>query len=163
MEFLTHTANGKKVFFDGRDSHLATHLKEYPQLLKLAQEALEQIAPEAEEYAAAIDLGRDIGKTDLVTVTAGDEIVYAKRKNRQTFTKFVKNRSPHTVRTIVVILHILKEDSYQLWSAWFGELTPSFPGDERETPASRTFWATHALIYGKEEIIPGTETTECPW
>lgn len=25
------------------------------------------------------------------------------------------------------------------------------------------FWSSHALVWGSEPIVPGTETATCPW
>jgi hypothetical protein len=55
------------------------------------------------------------------------------------------------------------EGSYDLWSTWIGWLGEPFPGGEDETPRSREYWQDKALVWGRQEIIPGTETKTCPW
>lgn len=163
MEFVGHTANGKKVTVDRKLSHAGLHLKENPALFAIVQEALQYVAPETDEYACTVDLERELGYSDLVEVGETDTIVYAKRKGRETFTKFVKKREPHETRHVTLILQRSKDENYELWSAWLGELSPSFPGDAREAPHSREFWNSHALVYRPENIIKGTETDICPW
>ncbi|HOZ36467.1 MAG TPA: hypothetical protein PLR18_01395 [bacterium] len=52
---------------------------------------------------------------------------------------------------------------YILITAFVGGLSEPEPWDRNTTPASADFWANHALIWGCEPIVSGTETTRCPW
>lgn len=161
--YIGKTKNDFEVYVDMHDSHAATHLADTPELFDLVEEVLPQLEP-AEEYARfEIDMGRIIGTTDLCDTADGDEIVYAKRQNRDIYTRFVKNKKPGPTQWIVVQLDKTEHNTYDLFTAFTGRLTPPFPGDEFETAEGRAFWATHALAWGTQEIIPGTETTECPW
>lgn len=161
-KFLAKTKNGYDVYVDTVRSHAATHLDDIDNLENLVVEFLEATEISGDDVALERDMGRVIGTMDLVETDDTDEIIYAKRMNRATYTRFVKDRKPSPTRYLTVILR-KRGDGYELWSAWTGRLVPSFPGDERETPESREFWSHHALIWGNQAVDQSTITTTQPW
>ena len=160
---IGYTKNNKAVYVDTEDSHAATHLADTPTLLKAVQELLPSLEPEEENICVATDMGHVVGLSDLVATTDDDKILYAKRLNRENYTRFVLDRSAEPSQFVTVVLKKDSEGAYELWSAWIGPVTPQFPGDEHETPESISFWRTHALVWGNQAIQPGTETYEWPW
>jgi hypothetical protein len=102
--------------------------------------------------------------SDLVKTDDGDEIVYAKRYNRDTYTVFNLTKRPQPSSLITTAFEAKTDGTYELVSTWIGPSdSPSFPGTELETPDSKVFWSTHAIAWGSQEIQPGTETPTCPW
>lgn len=103
-----------------------------------------------------------IGKTSCVTVDDSDHILYAKRKGRDGFTKFVKNREPVECNSIFAVF---KRTSfgYLIITIFIGEKAGREPWDNYATEEDVRFWENHALIYNKNEIIRGTERSLCPW
>ncbi|MDO8600753.1 MAG: hypothetical protein Q7R73_04040 [bacterium] len=162
-KFIGNTKNGFAVYFDSLGSHAATHFMDTPELFFLVVEALADSEPEEKLIRFEKDMGRIIGSTDLFEIQSGDDIVYAKRISRNKYTPFVKNRSPQPTPYITLELQKSGDKEYNLYTAYIGRLTPSIPGGEDETPESRSYWAKHALIWGTQAIVPGTETKECPW
>lgn len=163
MQHLCYAANGIEVVYDPLESHAATHFEDTPQLKEAVIEILGHTSIEGESMFFEHDLGRVIGTTDLVETTERDEIVYAKRVHRNTYTRFTKSQTPKDCSTVTLFLEARQNGSYKLGSAWIGYGGPSFPGDENETPESRPYWNTHALVWGRQAIRPGTETQVCPW
>lgn len=163
LEQIATLANGSKVYTDSEKSHASTHLKESPQLLGLIQDFLSKQNFHEPEVVVEHDAGKTIGHMDLIETTDKDEIVYAKRVNRDNYTKFAKNRSPVPTSFLTIILHRDEKGDYELYSAWIGRYTPPFPGDKREAPNSKEFWATHALVFGNQAIERETLTKEKPW
>ena len=156
-------ADGAEVR-DRQDSHLQTHAQAYPALLAALPEAFSKINPQGRDFIAEeADMGRVIGNSILVATSDQDEIVYAQRLNRVGLTRFVKNREAEPCRHIVVLLKKAQEGFYILLTAFVGKLVPNEPWDENAEPESVPFWNTHALIWGHEETVPGTETSDCPW
>jgi hypothetical protein len=92
-----------------------------------------------------------------------DDIIYAERKSRDTYTRFTKSQPPQPCSTVTLFLSRLSDEQYELGSAWIGYLGPSFPGDANESPESRPYWNKHALVWGRQEIQTGSETNVCPW
>lgn len=162
-QHVTTTQNGYEVFVDTKDSHAATHIKDSPELLNIAASYLSTQSLNKNEVAFQYDTGETIGNTDIVETTKDDEIVYAKRLNRDNYTRFVKNRSPRPTSLISMVLRKRDEGVYELWSVWIGPKVPTFPGDDRTMPDSKEFWSNHALVWGEQDIQQGTETTICPW
>jgi hypothetical protein len=110
------------------------------------------------------DMGRTIGTTDLVENDEGDEIVYAKRLNRDIYTAFNKTKRPQPTALVAVCVNKIDDTRYELFTAWTGSAnSPSFPGDENEIPESKPYWTKHSLAWGTQAIQPGTETSDCPW
>lgn len=160
--FIGTTKNHLRVSADLKSSHAATHLADTPHLLELVREALSLISPEDADVYTEVDLGRIIGTSDLVITTDTDDIFYAKRRNRTNYTRFVRNRRPIETSIVTLVLHRQASD-YLLYSAWIGWAAPPFPDDEKDTPESYTFWKTHALAWGQQEVQPNTEVADWPW
>jgi hypothetical protein len=165
MEKLTigHTKNGKTTYVDVQGSHAATHIADTPNLLSLVQEVVAGLAPNEDNIYIDKDMGRPVGLTDLVETSETDKILYAKRLNRDNYTRFVLNRQAESTNFVTVVLRKDSEGAYELWSAWIGRAVPQFPGDEFETPESKPFWQKHALVWGNQAIQPSTERKDWPW
>jgi hypothetical protein len=160
---ISHTKNGRLVYVDDESSHAATHLADTPTLLALVQEFITELSVEDDNIYLDKDMGRVVGTSDLVETTDQDEIVYARRPNRQTYTRFALHRTAEPTQMVTIVLQKDSDGNYELWSAWIGIAAPQFPGDEKETPESKPFWNRHALVWGNQAVQPGTETTACPW
>jgi hypothetical protein len=160
---LGKTKNGLEVLVDLERGHAATHLRDTPGLLEMVKEAIPNIEPDDSYRRIEIDLGREVGYSDLVETEDGDEIVYAKRPHRDAYTRFVKNKGPVPSSWITLELQRKDEQHYELFTAYIGRIVPSFPGTSFETFKSKPFWSRHALVWGRQEVVLGTETTECPW
>lgn len=113
-----------------------------------------------------IDFGRIIGETVCVGTGPNDKIVYAQRPRRFGLSRFVKNRAPEPSSNIVIILMKAGDDDeydYVLITAFVGSKPEREPWDQNATEIARAFWNSHALVWGTEPVLPGTETTTCPW
>lgn len=162
--YLATSANNKTVVYDPIGSHAATHFNDTPALEALVIEALRLSTLEGSRILFEKDMGRTIGTTDLVTNEPGDEIIYAKRLNRDIYTSFNKTQQPQPTSLVAICVDMIDDDTYQLFTAWTGSVhAPAFPGDENETPDSKAYWKTHSLSWGTQAIQSGTETTTCPW
>lgn len=154
--------NGRQVYFNPA-GRAATHLTDTPQLYELVADFLAR--QEFHEPAIFLDhnAGSVVGMTDMVETNDADDIVYAKRLNRDTYTRFAKNRLPSTTTYFTVALQQDERGDYELVSAWIGRVCPNFPDEPNATSESRPFWATHALAWGTQTVQEGTETSVCPW
>ena len=162
--YLTTTRNGKNIYVDPEASHAATHLADTPHLADLVTELLSGLELEdRENIYLDRDMKREVGVSDLVKTNDSDEIIYAKRPNRDIYTRFVRGRQPEPTAFVTIVLHKKASDDYELWSAWIGRAVPQFPGSEYEAPDSYSFWREHALVWGNQEVQPGTERTDWPW
>lgn len=162
MIFIGDTKNNQKVYIVDPRSHFLTHLKSEAGLEELVKEVLPQIVADGENQQIEFDLKREVGLSDLVETTDQDEIIYAKRIGREEYTRFAKNRDPVASTTVVVVLQKI-ENGYELLSAWIGKSVPPFPGNKRERPESKEYWKNHALVWGRQSVVSGTETDKCPW
>ena len=168
MPELGRLASGETVF-DRPDSHLHDDVK------GLISEALSKVdSGKKLSVVTEVNFGREIGKTAMADAKESDDIVYAQRLNRDGLTRFVKGRQEQPCSTVVIALRKEEEnEDYQLRTAFIGHITPSEPWDEQsfsrqEDPEearekSKEFWSNHALVYGAEPIVSGTETKDRPW
>lgn len=163
MEHLCFSQNRKEVVYDPAESHVATHFADTPVLQSVVVEALSNTNIKDSNLFFEYELGRVVGMCDLVETTAADEIVFAKRANRDIYTRFTKSQQPQDCSTVTISLEKLDGQTYTLWSAWIGYIGPAFPGDANETLDSIAYWSRHALIWGRQAVQPGTETKESPW
>ena len=157
LEFLGNLASGEPVY-DRHNSHLHREVQE------LLPEIVAGVSGAERFMVHEHDFGRVVGYCNCVATSGSDKVVYAQRPKRAGLTRFVKNRQAEPATKAVVIL---KRDDYEpyyvLITAFVGGLAAKEPWDPRATDEDREFWETHALVWGSEEIIPGTETAVCPW
>lgn len=106
-----------------------------------------------------------IGKTNVVKTNNNDKIVWAKRKKRKAFSRFVLNKEPELTNKITIIAKKvnLKDLSYyvenninsfvyELITAYFGELSPPEFRPTRNSKKTIEFWSNYAFVFGTEEI-----------
>jgi hypothetical protein len=153
-------ASGEVVF-----EKEGSHLKDHPTVYPLVGEALGKISSDDRTtIVEEVDLGRIVGENICVETTDADEIVYARRSGREGVTRFVKNREPEPSSKVVVIVNKCADNAYCVATAFIGGRSPAEPWDtEWADENSVPFWNTHALVWGEAEVVPGTETSECPW
>jgi hypothetical protein len=162
LTLLEYSANKIPVYYHTNGSHATTHFEDTPQLLDLVREAFGTLAITKDTTVVTVDFGRRVGMQDLVRIDETDEIVYAKRKHRETYSVFTKSQRPQPSALVTLVI-TQEEGLYVLKSVWIGPADPPFPGDEYESPGSREYWRTHALAWGTQEIDTSSLTTVCPW
>lgn len=154
---LGTTADGMPVFLDYANTNIEYHLLETPDLIDLVREVLPSIQVSGEEQIVVErDLGRVVGTTNLVETTDSDEIVYAKRIGRDTYSRFAKHRQPVPCSSIVVVLR-KGHGGYYLWTAMCGTLLPA----DAYNPDSE-FSMTHAMAYDERLVQVETVTKSRP-
>jgi hypothetical protein len=162
LERIGKTKDGYRVFINPSNSHIQTHQAVTPNLKDLITEALSLVVAKDRNDQVEVNLPRIIGTTDLVETSSNDSVIYAKRKKRKIYSRFVKNRTPVETSCITLVLQKINK-GYELYSTWLGQSVPPFPGDRREWPNSKTFWEDHALVFGNQELQEDTITDICPW
>ena len=164
MQPLCDSRNGKRVMYDPVYSHAATHFADAPGLAEVVIEIISNRDLYGEKIEFDTDMGRIIGEMDVVDVNERDDILYAKRKNRDLYVPFVKNRSRQPTNLVSIGLLWRDGSHYELTSAWFGELeSPPFPGEEGAGRESIDFWNIHAFVWGSQSVQEDTITPVCPW
>ncbi len=163
MKILGHLKSGERVF-NRHHSHI------HGNLLNLIPEGLSKIESKGRNFIEAeVDFQRFIGQTINVTTNKNDEIIYAQRKGRSILSRFVKNRSAQDCQKIFFVLKKTGKQTYVLITAFIGEKPSPEPGDwkyfqkqknpQMEHKKSVQFWKHHALLWNREEVVSGTETT----
>lgn len=151
-------ASGHRVV-DRHNTHI------HPDVLPLLPEALGKIRLTEQFMVVQVDFDHAVGNTTCVVTNSGDLIIFAKRPKRSGFTRFVKNRKPELCSSVVCIFMKAQDevDTYVLITAFVGTKPEPEPWDRNKTENSVAFWNSHALVWGSESIVEGTETAECPW
>ena len=160
---LGKTKNGMDVYVDEESSHASTHFVDTPKLLDSVKRIIPTIDLVENHVRFEKDTGEEVGNSALVETYPGDDILYALRPRRTEYSRFVKNKLATSTNWITLDLRKSEENQYDLYTAFAGRLTPSFPGGDYLTEQSVEFLSKHALVWGSQEIVSGTETSECPW
>lgn len=164
LQFVCTSKNGKHVYFDPTHSHAATHFNDAPQLKDVVIEILANKTLQGVKIEFDTDMGRIVGNMDVVTVDKTDDMVYAKRKNRNEYVPFTKSRGTQPTQLVSMGLIQQEDESYKLTSAWFGEFeSPPFPGEPTATQQSIDFWNARAFVWGSQGVQEDTVTTTRPW
>lgn len=159
------TKNNISVFLTEKSSHAKTHFAHHPRLEAAVKNAIPNITLHAEMVRMQVDTTDIVGTSDLIETTSDDEIVYAMRVARTSYSRFVKNKKPVETNSIVIDIRRDRNNptTYFLYTAYVGHLVPSFPGGEYQPEQSIKFWSNHALVWGTQEVLPETITTLYPW
>lgn len=169
---MSHTANGLHhigVAKNGVDiyvnlirSDAAEHISHRPQILTLAKQLLATKNMTGQTLELEHDFGHVIGNSEVVETTAKDTIVYAKRLKHDTFSRFVRKRQL-TPSSFLSMSMRKVSDGYEIVDVWIGRLTPPSPADESATPASKSYWENHAIVFEGQALQLRTLTKEAPY
>ena len=164
LALIGESANRVPVFYDTQESHAATHFRDDDTLFDLTKAALNQVELVPGIVPVVYDFGRYIGVSNAVVTTDDDTIVYARRPNRENYSRFALDRKPVPTTWITMLVDVEAQGrSAVLGSAWMGPYSPPFPGDPYEQPESAEYWERHALVWGTQTVDDVTITHECPW
>ena len=149
-----------QLVIDRPQSHL------HESVLQILKEALSRVHLSGEQFSLQrVDFEEVVGETVCVVTSDKDEVIFAQRPKRFGLSRFVKNRTPEPCSSVCMILKRAEDqvNTYVLITAFIGVCPEPEPWDRNATEKSIEFWSSHALVWGSEEVVPGTETTECPW
>lgn len=117
-----------------------------------------------------IEFPFNVGYCNCIDTDTDDEIIFAKRHGRDTYTRFVKNKKSNIVYSVIFILNKNRKNfgEYYLVSMFPGKETFKEPEDiniksKVELTECLEFWQNHALIYDEEIIDINTIKNYCPY
>lgn len=112
----------------------------------------------------------DIGYSLLCETRPDDAIVYAKRKNRDIYSRFTLDGKKKLINKCVFILNrsYQKDNEYYLVTMFPGEYLIKEPEDrnikdELERQKMLEFWRKHALVFNPKDIDLETAVYSCPY
>ena len=112
----------------------------------------------------------DIGYTSLVETDSTHNVFYAKRKNRDTYSRYTTNVEKRLTNRCVVILNqsYTNSNEYYLVTMFSGdhlirEVQDKNTKSEEERKKVIEFWSGHALILNADDIDINTVTRDCPY
>lgn len=163
----TYTAgisqNGREVYVKIINSTAARYFSRQPYLLGVVKEALLTLDLAEPAVSVALNMGRAIGNTHIVSTGAKDSIFYAHPPKKAYSLRFVKNRSLESSPELSLILERDSDGDYEIVNAWVGPLYPPFPDDDGATNESKAYWQTHAFTAGSEPVDLRTITAKQPY
>lgn len=117
-----------------------------------------------------VEVPFDIGYTSLVETDSTHNVFYAKRKNRDIYSRFTTNGEKRLTNRCVVILNQSYSDPREYY------LVTMFPGEhlirevqdkniksDEERKRILEFWSGHALVLNADDIDIHTATRDCPY
>jgi hypothetical protein len=166
--FLGRLGSGEAVY-ERRNSHMSSH----PVPEALLSEAFARIvACDRPFLVEQVDFNRTIGATTCVTIGANDEVLFARRREGEGLTPFVRGRVAEPASSVVIILKRF-DDFFVLVTAFIGVKAEPLPWnsatlDRAADPLaayerSVVFWNSHALLWGSEAVSQDTVTDVRPW
>lgn len=148
---------GIKFFPRVNDTHMHVDLEKHFPLI------VNHIVDTSEAFLTEVyQSDTPVGQAECVKTCDDDKIIYAIRKGRKGYTRFVINRVPEETNYITIVLK-KGELGYVIITIYYGEKSGLEPYDERATEKDIEFWQNHALIYKREDIELGSQTLECPY
>lgn len=164
----------KIILTDALREHMICHDQEFLEGWEKTLERIqkrgvfEQLTEDVERIITTFE--EPIGYSMLLETTETDEIVYAKRLERELYTRFVKGKEPTYSYQVMCILKKSKEEenAYRLITMYPGGKSEKEPEDihiedKEEMIRSLLFWRERALIYNPENVEPGSEKDYCPY
>jgi len=120
--------------------------------------------------ALVVEFPYNIGFSEMVEINEDEDVFYAKRIGRSTYTKFVVGKQNKEVNKCVICLkqNQISNKEYFLITMFPGEFTVREPEDAAirdiiTLKATLKFWQNHALNFNPETVDTSTIVKECPY
>lgn len=157
------TGAGQRVFVN------PTHMKQHQDVLPFLEDAVSRIIPPEHQIFSKhqVDYDQVLGLAAKVEARPGDQYIYAQRKGRPGLTRFVTNRDYEVSYSVTVVMckdvrASKKEPTFRVLTAYIGGLAEREPDDpsvitDEEKAVTTKYWTDNVLVWGSQEIVPGTE------
>lgn len=165
---MMRTANGARVFISPK------HMAQHQDVLPFLEDAVSRITPPEDKIFSKhqIEFDQPIGLAACIKAQPGDEYVWAHRTDRDGICRFVTNRPYELSSSVTVVLFkdersSKKQLTYRVLTAYIGQIGEKMPDDKSiqsdyELLKSIRYWTEHVLVWGSQEVIPGTVTKTEP-
>ena len=160
---IGQSANGNEIYINLISSSAGQYLSRRPYVLNLIKEVLATMSLKGSHIVLEHDMGRVIGKSDIVETSENDTIYYAQPNKIKVYSRFAKNRYSQPSNLLTIILDQDDDGNYIVSNTWIGPSSPPFPGDEKEETNSKIYWENHALVHDAQSIQTKTITKNCPY
>lgn len=81
----------------------------------------------------------------MIKTTESDEVFYARREGKSGYSRFVRNRTPHSTNVFTMIIE-RRDRMAQIIAAYHGYRSHPEPYDSKATKEAIVYWRNHALI-----------------
>lgn len=157
------TNDAYDIYINLISSPAGHYLSRRPYIIGLIKELFSSKELSGKRIIIEQDMGREIGRTDIVPTSEKDTIYYAQPIKSDVFSRFAKNRFPQVSSILTVVAIQDNDGNYEVSDTWIGANHPAFPGDNFATKESKTFWQSHALVQDALAIQSKTITKTCPY
>lgn len=93
-----------------------------------------------------------IGNTNVVKISENDKLVWAQRKGRKLYSKFVLNKKTEPTKYFSIIFKRYTSYTYLLLTCYKGKKSEREVSDTFKEKKSVDFWNRHAFVWGSEEV-----------
>lgn len=161
--FIIELPNHREVYVNLISSPAGHYLSRQPYVINLIKEVLGTMRLKDTSVSIEHDMGRVIGNTDIIETSEKDAIIYAQPHKQSTYARYAKNRTLSPSRILTIIMEQDEDGNYELFNTWIGPFSPPFPGDEKATKTSKSYWESHALVMDQQVIQTKTITKVSPY
>lgn len=153
------------------DVHKLDFIVPYKELIKEFEASEEFQKLDADFEVVTKEYGKGVAYKTLVDLTEDDNVIYAKRKGRYIYTKFVDGKDvKNEVSRVTFVLkrNNINNKQYFLITMYPGEQSKKEPEDKNikslnELMECIGFWRKKALILREEDIEMDTIMKDCPY
>jgi hypothetical protein len=157
------SANGMAIFINLMQPPTSVAIARNPHLLSLIKEISAQNEFSGDVVEREFVMQRTVGYLEYATTKPDDVVFYARQLRSPAYTRFIKNRKTEATNVVSMRLERTDDNSYTISNIWIGTLPIPFPGQDNETPDSRSFWESHAVVYNGQPLMASTVTKERPY
>lgn len=142
-----HLKSGEKVLIL-KSSHIhgASCLELFKKSVVLINSENRKIITEEVEFPEII------GTTNVVKISPADKIIWAQRKGRKIFSKFVLNKKTEPTNFFSFALKRYTKNSYLLLTCYKGKKSEKEINFCYNEQKALDFWKSHAFVWGTEII-----------
>lgn len=130
----------------GDELVISKNIKITPEALEALGGILETFQINPQKYPIYVQTTTEFpGPSLMIKTTESDEVFYARREGKSGYSRFVRNRTPHSTNVFTMIIE-RRDRMAQIIAAYHGYRSHPEPYDSKATKEAIVYWRNHALI-----------------
>lgn len=159
-----------KKFKDHMKVHSGAFVTDYKDIVRKCQQkgVFNCLHSQFEELTVTFDY--PVGYADMFETQEKDNVIYAIRKGRNIYSRFVTDKEPYLINTCAILLNqsYVSKTTYSIVTMFPGYVSQKAPQDKNiktseELKDSISFWKNHAILFNPDDVLLDTVTTACPY